>query len=77
MVSKRGILVYRGCNTCRSLISKGMCKKELCLEITTPVGKEVARRANISRVPACVEIDTKNGKVRKCSIDQYLRKYLG
>ena len=56
----------------------GLCRAgaETCIEITTPAGQAIAKKANVTAAPQCVIIDTASGKVKKCNTLPYLTRYL-
>ena len=69
-------LVSRGCGHCDDAKKKGLCRDNICYDISSKTGQRIAKEANVNGVPNKI-CKTKSGKRVKCKPTTRERKKYG
>lgn len=74
MANTDKILVMKGCETCDTLKSNGLCKEEKCVDVNSKEGIKLVKQIKAEVVPQRVCF-TKKGIAKKCSTDKIISKF--
>lgn len=73
-MQNRKVLVMSGCPTCDTMKQNGLCKEEICVNVSSKTGNKLAAESKSNSVPQCITIN-KNGKVVKCNTNPIIKKF--